>query len=1461
MPYLNKKSISQFVGTNCKRQLRLDLHPDNATYRPERQQYGMPAPQPPRPGLDTIKREGDAWEEAKMQDLKTAFGVGAIIEDANQSLQNPFYLQTALNWAGARNSTPLFILQATYNVGQAFKTALNINNYASTFGLTYGLMRPDVIELSAPGTFTHAVTTGGHKFALPSGDVRKQLRVIDVKLTAKPSQGYFTEVAYYMMALAGWLIDQNLEDQYVVVADGAIWPGSHEASNLAILSGEATAQGVVLAAADLHNALKQDLEVIPFEVFALTIRQFFNSDLPEVLSATDWTLLPWHVDNRCANCEYLGEHRYNRDGEPTFVDAHCMPTADNEDHLSRVAFVSRGARVNLEDHGVSTVDDLANLSASDPIFDTHQTLRATRTVIAGRAGSLSSSVSVIPPEAGTSAVMPRWPTLRVFLSADFDLGSAITAAFGLKAYWREDDPLGPTPQSQSWPSQDFPVDRKSLIDERRELLNLLRKIREILDFVTVKDRAHANTVGGSVVSSAVQFYVWDSLQFEHFVRVIGRHLPAILQDNALRSLAWLFPAEELLPNPTLSTRKSPVTIVRDVARSVLATPVVHYYSLLQVARTYHSSWMADQIAQWEAAARPAYEHPLYVHPLFEVQLSDQIPSERIHEIWGRVTNQYRTWSDQLGRYKRTVHKRLEALATVTRRLEADLRPSLSQTAPTISALHPPTRQNGLSDDGQLWYAFSKLNEALQSLEVHQIRAMPPHEREARFHSALLTHRLSGSTETAALATLGIGTTPTRRIYALSQGSREVKLRKGDFTFAISPANLGGFLDRSVKAFTQGTSLESIFDEDRYWNTPMDQITAVSIAGLDRNAGLIALDPSPRFPTLLDDLEAEGICNLTTDLVLDPVHADFFTPKLLAALKAIGNPDLAGNNLAVRRATGHNGTGARRTPRTPPAYFLWDAPAMASTQNSRDLTAVRSRISQPDIGLDLNSRQWQAWEAGLTRRLQIVWGPPGTGKSRTLRAISVGAALEAVLTRSPLRILITAFTYDAIDNVLKEVADRLHLLLGDDIHMARVRSHSAGANSELEHVVDLALNRHSPSSGVVELIQRLQQNDGITLVAATPGQVHNLILCGANSAIAPFFDLIILDEASQMNVANAVLPLCSLADGGRLVLAGDPKQLAPIHQAEPPKDQEARVGSIYRYYRDVHSIADIMLEENYRSNETIVAFAHQAGYGQALHSIHSGLRLDLLNPVPVVQPSGWPTSLPWSSNWATLLDPTRPAVAFVYPDGRSAQSNAFEADAVASLIYLLRDRLCNEPIGRSNLATGLMLPSTNALHTLPSFWKYGVGVVTPHRAQQGLIVDRLINVFGLAEAEDIRGAVDTVEKFQGRERNIIIASFALGDPDAIEGEEDFLMSLNRFNVMASRARAKLIVFVSREVVLHLANELDTMHESKLLKAYVTAFCNNAQSMTLPAPGGTVRVGEFRYRDAAVPLTQALNLRTA
>jgi hypothetical protein len=76
-----------------------------------------------------------------------------------------------------------------------------------------------------------------------------------------------------------------------------------------------------------------------------------------------------------------------------------------------------------------------------------------------------------------------------------------------------------------------------------------------------------------------------------------------------------------------------------------------------------------------------------------------------------------------------------------------------------------------------------------------------------------------------------------------------------------------------------------------------------------------------------------------------------------------------------------------------------------------------------------------------------------------------------------------------------------------------------------------------------------------------------------------------------------------------------------------------------------------------------------------------------------------------------------------------------------------------------------------------------------------------------------------------------------------------MSLNRFNVMTSRARGKLITLVTQEVVNHLSSELEVLRQSRLLKVFAESFCNNARPMTLGhiTPNGVVQVdGWYKWR---------------
>lgn len=1417
MPYLTKRAVSSFLRSECLRRLKLDLSPDNARYQPERTAMNMPPRAVGRPGLRALADAGTEWENAKVNDLVQTFGITTTLGNHAPLPTGGVRFSTApLGQVIQRAAPGRFLVQTEYSVGGTFETALGITHYRGMFNLDYADLRPDLIQVLTLGAAQEEVRADGTVLPVQPGDTRIPLRIIDIKLTAEPSVPYLAEVTYYAMTLAGWLADNN-QTRFLVVPEAAVWPGSHNASALVRLDAAKRAAGQTPTHQELLDALSEDLEVVPFGVFAPRLRRFFQSELQTVLQAT-WTNLEWHVDNRCIGCEYLG---YPWPGTTTSDPRHCWPTATTQDHLSRVAFVSRGARGALVDNNITSVAALAGTAATSPAYDTHHVLRATRSVVAGRAQSLGMHQAFVPPQTGTSAVMPRWADLRIFITADFDIGSGISVAFGLKGFfWAHQNRIHPgQQQSQAWASRVFPIDQRSLQFEQRELLHLLDAIYQMLQHAT-----------NAAQNPTVQIYLWDSVTYEHLVRVIGRHLPAIIGNNQLKQLAWLFPPETVVANPDVSDRKSPITVVRDVVRAIVAVPVPHYYSLLNVAREYHSARTQAPYDQFE------------VPGLFEDPLSDQIPSERAHEIWSRATGT-RPWNVQLQQLERTVKTRLSALESVTQRLEDDLRQQLGQTAPRIADLGPPRLPARMSYDGRLWFVFAKLNAALTELEVQQTRAMPPHEREARFRSAYLTTRLSAAASAPHLARLNLTAASGRWVYELAQGSREVRARDGDINFALAPRSLPGFLDRTLAQVTNNATLPLPGRSTAY--SRMERVSALSVAAVDRDNGIIVVDVNQWWLVTVNAAEAAGLLSFAHDVMLDPVHQDILIPRLEATLNAIGSPPIAQALPAVAQALG-----GRHRPRagnaSPAADVLWDGQRLYGTQSGRVLQVIQQRLTQG--GVSLNPSQWQAWTDSLSRRLQLVWGPPGTGKSSTLRAVLLGALHEAAARGCAARVLISGPTYEAIDNVLLPVADDLAQgpLALPQVTVARLRSASRDPSPSVPPALDVA---HG-SQQHAQLTLRLQAAQGLTLVGGTVHQVHRL-LERAGNPVTPLFDLIVLDEASQLDVGTSTLAIAGLADNGSVVVAGDPKQLPPIHQAQAPLGLEPFVGPVFTYLQERHAIPPAVLNTNYRSNYTIVSLGQAAGYPPGLVAHSGALTLDLLAPLPTTAtpPANWPTHLYWTPEWSALLDPAQPCSVFVYDEGRSSQWNPFEAEAVASLIWLLSSCMSSQLANELD-PSGALNPRSTLPYSAADFWAYGVGVVTPHRAQQALVISGLQHLFGTTVAPNvIRESVDTVERFQGQQRDVMIATFALGDPDAISDEDKFLLSLNRFNVMASRARAKLIVLVSRQVVDHLSADPDVLRGSALLKTFVETFCASARPIQLGfRVNGVPRVvsGELRWR---------------
>lgn len=1431
MPQIRKEAISQFMRTKCQRQLFLNLYPFTDHFREFREQNNLPNKYQKRPGMNLITEEGDRWQNEKVGDLEESFGNANIFcnkgrNPSGEVKYSPIKLHEILPTCHSGS----FIIEGEFDVGSNFIDSMGLSTMVESNEISFSKLRPDIIEILPPHFEISSedelkiVNPDGSLEWLSPDDDRKKLRIIEIKLTSEPSISYFSEVTYYSLALSGWLRDKHLEEQYIVVSNAAVWPGSHDASDLVKTRARYLQRAVDAPINELYCALQKDIEIVPFAVFSQNLRNFFLYEISRVLSG-NWYDLPWHVDNRCKHCDYLGNSWTTNDTD--ICANHCIPLAEESDHLSRIAFLPRGATNALRDEGIESVEDVASLQPDSIEFNGHYQLRATRTVISGRARSLINTEISIPDRFGTSAIMPKFSHLNIYITVNYDLGSAISLAFGIKAFWIEPLPYGSQGhQTHRYPTREFIVGEKSIESERRELIALLLAIQAII--TNAQERSRDTTF---------QIYIWDSLQYDHFTRIIGRHLPFILENQNIRDLTWLMPPEEIMPNYQIQSQISPLTILKPIVQSLLAIPIPHFYSLFEVARQYHLDSLPPHACEFK------------VDPFFEDILSDQIPSERAHEIWVKIIKPVH-YEQQRDKLKKTIRTQLDAIEAITQRLQHDLKGRLRHNAPRIQVLSSPSYFTNINFDGQLWLHYSKLNAVLDKLEKHQIRALPPHEREARYHSARLIRELAGEERVEFFDKLEITPDPSIRIYKMREESKEVKLKIDDFMFAISPEDQPGILDQKFGYFIRDSRNITPLNQREQFRTLMEDILSITIVAINRDACLIGIRSGYLGRNnVLTELEEDGLIDLSNNLIIDPISKDFFSEKLQNCLENIGNPENAVRNQLVVNALGMiNRQGPRRrTPRTPVGDILWSASEISSDHIDGD--SVYDELYR--LGINLNDSQIIALNESLASRLTLIWGPPGTGKSKTLRAIAIGAIIKAINNSIPFNLLISAQTYNAMENVFCEIAATITRVFSEhDILCARIRAshHSFDGRDECGADIEVPYRRDEPN--FIECRNRLLAKVGINIIGSVPGQIYKLLTFESGRAQQTVFDLIILDEASQMDVPLSILVLCSLNENGSVIIAGDPKQLPPIHKAKPPLLLESMVGPVFNYFTEVHNIEPKKLNINYRSNDIIVKFTHHAGYDRDLVSYSPNLSINLISPLPSSKPENWPESLYWTNDLNHFLDPSIVTCCFVYPEGKSGQWNQFEADIVSSLIFLLYQRLSSQLNNEKNPDTGEIFEVSGQAYSSQKFWEKGVGIVTPHRAQQALIITSLQKIFVPlgASREWIRNAVDTVEKFQGLQRDVMIGSFALGDEDAIQQEDEFLLNLNRFNVMVSRARAKMITLASNELVNYLSDDIDVLRNSGLIKTYVDSFCDKSQNMTLKSYKGDSLIdvpGVFKY----------------
>lgn len=766
----------------------------------------------------------------------------------------------------------------------------------------------------------------------------------------------------------------------------------------------------------------------------------------------------------------------------------------------------------------------------------------------------------------------------------------------------------------------------------------------------------------------------------------------------------------------------------------------------------------------------------------------------------------------IDKYKSELKSHAWALASVTARLRADLGTVIQGTAPALN-LAIPHGPRKVAFDSKLWIQWDEVNAATAKAEALASMIMSVEQLESSFKAILLTRMLQEQRNNTYL-------------FEVSEDSTEAKLEEGGGYYVLGLHVIPGFPLMTA----QRLGLQAPSDEEiAAYRTPLYRVIAVSLLSFDRTNRQAVIQLRAAWNgvrNVFDALISSKILSVTNGpIYLLEGPPPNFVDHTRRVLECVGDPPFAAPAKEARIAMGMAASNRRPTgtdKSTPIAEVLWEANRLAEIDIRSDMEAKAiAEYAENANGRPLNLSQKRAVYSCARKRLSLIWGPPGTGKTDTLTALIHSVVHEAQTNSRSKKILVTGPNYRAVE----EIMSRLVTNLGKDsrckcdLFMVYSRSRDPKTLPSVGPYLNaFSLSLDPFNSDCNRFAQSFRDPERVTIVGTTVHQVIKItkFITDNENPIQGLYDFVVIDESSQVEVVRAVQPLAVLKSTSQLVVAGDHLQMPPISQLEPPKNAEYLVGSIQTYLLRRFGLRTNNLLINYRSNRDLVEYAKTIGYPQDLTADTPVKQLKEVFPLQQVI-SSMPTALPRTRAYVELLEPERAVTTLIYEDAISSQANEVEAKLVAGLAFCIRKSMA------SALDTGVT--TDYQAFNIDDFFQYGIGIVTPHKAQKAMVLKELRHLFPEATAEVLYGAVDTVERFQGSQRQTIIISFAVGDVDIIEGEENFLLQKERTNVAVSRAEAKCIMIMPKSLAYHLPTDQDAAKTARAIKSYVEEYCTN------------------------------------
>jgi predicted DNA helicase len=290
------------------------------------------------------------------------------------------------------------------------------------------------------------------------------------------------------------------------------------------------------------------------------------------------------------------------------------------------------------------------------------------------------------------------------------------------------------------------------------------------------------------------------------------------------------------------------------------------------------------------------------------------------------------------------------------------------------------------------------------------------------------------------------------------------------------------------------------------------------------------------------------------------------------------------------------------------------------------------------------------------------------------------------------------------------------------------------------------------------------------------QVITATLAGANhySISNRTYDTVVIDEAGQ-----ALEPACwiPILKAKKVVLAGDHFQLPPTIMS-PEAARRGLGTTLLEKCVDLHPEAVVLLEEQYRMNQTIMGYSSSVFYGSQLkahHSVANHLIFPEDTPLVFIDTAGCGYEEKWEG---------------------TRISNPEEA------AFLLKH------------LTGFV----SSLQGMPLNNLPEIAVISPYKQQ----IEELKSLLQASSELQTLGnklSINTIDSFQGQERDVVYISMTRSNAENTIG---FLSDVRRMNVAMTRARKKLVVIGDSATLSQLPFYADFIEYAQAHNAYQSAW---------------------------------------